>query len=94
MSALTEHKEERHDTRPVVVLPVGGSVNRKFQTIAAGGQEEDDNDGGGGRGEGGSDGQGSRIPFDRTTTTIVAVSSAGHHAPLHVTPPRPPPRLR
>ena len=42
MSALTERKEERHDTQPVAVLPVRGSVNHKFQTIAAGGREEDD----------------------------------------------------
>ena len=44
-------EEERHDTQPVVVLPVGGSVNCKFQTIAAGGQEEDDDNGERGRGE-------------------------------------------
>ncbi len=45
MSALTEREEEQHDTQPVAVLPVGGSANREFQTIAAGGREEGDNDG-------------------------------------------------
>ena len=58
MSALTEREEERHDTQPFAVLPVEGSVNREFQTIAAGGREEDADDGGEGRGEGGSDGRG------------------------------------
>ena len=81
MSALTEREEERHATRPVAILPVGRSVNREFQTIAAGGREEDDDDGGGGRGEGGLDGRGGRIAFNRTTTMIAAVSSAGRHAP-------------
>ena len=56
-------------------LPVGRSVNREFQTIAAGGREEEDDNGGGGRGEGGLDGRGGRI---------AAVSSAGRHAPLHL----------
>ena len=84
MSALTEREEERHDTQPVAVLHVGRSVNCKFQTIASGGREEDDDNGGGGRGEGGLDGRGGRIAFDRTTTTMAAVSSAGRHAPLHL----------
>ena len=42
-------EEEWHDTQPVVVLPVRGSINCEFQTIAAGGREEDDNNRGGGR---------------------------------------------
>ena len=58
MRTRRRREEERHDTRPVVILPVGGSVNPEFQTITAGGEEEDKDDGGGGKGEGGSDGLG------------------------------------
>ena len=77
-------KEEWHDTQTVVVLPVGRSINHKFQTITAGGREEEDDNREGGRGEGGSDRRGGRIAFDHTTMTIAAVSSTGCHAPLHL----------